>query len=1748
MLAWWARPPEGEGLHLYLARSPAWAAQDLGALPEDRAAGDLLLRAGREAIIGWSYPTTRTEMIQWVAAGSPWPAPQEEPFRAWRAYALDGRGWAAAWRAEEGLAILRPGKALSETIPLPPRSSLEALHFTLDARGGGHIAWAIREEPGVRGGIYYALAVSGTTPIQVWPRSRDVALSAGPDGTAHLAWVDEGTLYYASSVSWQAPLSVAQGLTGTNAFALAAGPQATAHLVWASDGQLWAVSSAQWERPNLLAEGVSSGRLMAAADAQGRLHVVWVSPGTPPVAHYLLVGAMPPQLQVTYPIEGETLSEETFTRAESNTPYGWLERVAFYLQEGKEGILYSLGEDRTGADGWALPLSLHGLRAGERYRVIALGTGRGGEILRAEGGWFRVQPPEAPVLRLYQTVEHSLRGQGTVWAWAPNGRPEIAALDLYAVPTRVSLCEKTVESSCSLGVPAYLGHYSLQGGGAAQRLTFPLEALQDGTYLLKARLEGAAEEQTLWISAPSHITVERTFPPSVEIVSPKGPFVNGERLLLTARATSPYRAVQRVDFYLERAVERETGVPSAAPTLLWVGSDQDGVDGWAAPLLVTPFWEGGPWYAWAVAYDDEGLSARARSVEPFTILGPRRAGLVWSLPAGGEPVQGIVPIEASLGQGEGPVAVDAYLLFEGALQHLGPLAEESNQWRRDWDTRALADGEYRLALLALYSDGWYDLLYSPALRVANASAGWSLAVQPDPSQEALRGDIAISITRQGEEVRIAPEVGESVPSEGASSSAIHLFLRDEAGRWLPVADGRWPGASGAEWRTVWNSRTVLDGEYTLIALIEGPNGAWARLERTVTIGNETPSIAFGPLRPIWQGRERLTWQIEHPAHRPITVTAYYSPEGTEQWLPIGRARPGEDSLLWDTRTVPDSMQGRLRLTACDGLHCASIVSSPIRVENVNEAPFVALLSPTSREPQTGRVNVSWDAWDPDGDEITLTLEFRRGNEPWSLLRSGLPASGRFAWEVDSLLPGDDYALRLTARDSRGAQSTASVEGLVIRRNAPPTVRLVWPNESVRLVDRTAILYQASDRDRDTLTVSLYYSDNGGQTWLPLAEGLENTGYYLWQVSFLPPGAQYRVRVVASDGLATMADESDGVFAIGAEEPPRVSLGVPSTPLRGLQILRWTINDPDRRGWRAQIALRPAGKALWLPLADVPASVGRWIWNTRPWGEGAYEVRLALYDPTSGTAEAPVAWDMKLVSVANPENSPPRVALLTPQGGERWDGLHEIVWQATDADTRVLTATVQISDDGGASWRVLTTADARRGWALWDTRAYPPSQHYLVRLAVNDGQAETSVRSAGPFAVAHRQAMPPEIVFASLDGMKGVKGRDLLSWRANDADGDPLWVTISVSEEAREAWTKVASRLANTGEHLLSVPLPDQPLWVRLTVEDGLYRVGYEWLAPPSLRPYVPPIEIALEAPQGGDLLSGLAEIRWRALVYPVEQAIALDFLLSADGGLTWEPLAHDLPNTGRYIWDTTTVPNGIYHLRLVLKGETFMTVYLSPPFEVRNVKRSPPTAAILSPRGGEVWAGMQEIRWRAEDADGDALTINLAYSTDRGETWEPLAFSLANTGSYVWDTTILPNCEEVWFRLSATDGMWTAWVVSAGPVAVRNPFVPTMRLFVEAPNGLWQGMQTISWRSTAPAGHTPRVTLYASINNGPWQVLARDLAPQGAWLWHTAQVPEGAQVRLRVISSVGAARGIDTRWEPILIRGNGRFRGPFYPR
>lgn len=103
---------------------------------------------------------------------------------------------------------------------------------------------------------------------------------------------------------------------------------------------------------------------------------------------------------------------------------------------------------------------------------------------------------------------------------------------------------------------------------------------------------------------------------------------------------------------------------------------------------------------------------------------------------------------------------------------------------------------------------------------------------------------------------------------------------------------------------------------------------------------------------------------------------------------------------------------------------------------------------------------------------------------------------------------------------------------------PPTVELSFPLAQDQLFKTQGperILWTANDPDdgqTELLNISLDFSGDGGSDWSEIVTDTENDGSYLWDVSSLPEGDGYLVRVTAVDETDRSARAvSGGTFSV-----------------------------------------------------------------------------------------------------------------------------------------------------------------------------------------------------------------------------------------------------------------------------------------------------------------------------------------------------------------------------------------------------------------------------------------------------------------------------------------------------------------------------------------------------------------------------------------------------------------------------------------
>ncbi len=210
------------------------------------------------------------------------------------------------------------------------------------------------------------------------------------------------------------------------------------------------------------------------------------------------------------------------------------------------------------------------------------------------------------------------------------------------------------------------------------------------------------------------------------------------------------------------------------------------------------------------------------------------------------------------------------------------------------------------------------------------------------------------------------------------------------------------------------------------------------------------------------------------------------------------------------------------------------------------------------------------------------------------------------------------------------------------------------------------------------------------------------------------------------------------------------------------------------------------------------------------------------------------------------------------------------------------------------------------------------------------------------------------------------------------------------------------------------------------------------------------------------------------------------------------PQSAEGQNQKEFTTYTLAVPRPETLARVVL-------LYDAQPLDERIASANAPTITLTTPAGGELIDNQSlTITWRASDADGDALTFNVDYSTDDGATWQKLAWDWSESALAVASAD-LPGSTQARIRVSANDGFLTTFAASE-PFTVTD-HAPVAIILTTELNHYYVGGQSILLEGTgydAEDGMLSDLTWYSDrdglLGTGPNLLLNADDLAEGTHL------------------------------------------------
>jgi hypothetical protein len=584
----------------------------------------------------------------------------------------------------------------------------------------------------------------------------------------------------------------------------------------------------------------------------------------------------------------------------------------------------------------------------------------------------------------------------------------------------------------------------------------------------------------------------------------------------------------------------------------------------------------------------------------------------------------------------------------------------------------------------------------------------------------------------------------------------------------------------------------------------------------------------------WSGTQTIVWTATDPdgPDQNLVIDLHFKRQGELFWTPIAAGLPNTGQYDWNTGQVPyDASDYLVRIRATDPDQYWDEDTSDSTFTIDNHGPNVELFVPNGGEWWFGTRDIRWyaaDSMGASGESIFVDVGYKQDFQPfWNLLVQDLlvPSqgdTGAYSWNTDQVPEGDQYRVKVQARDHVNHIAADSSDGtFAINREDPPEVRVLFPNGGEILDGTVTIRWTATDPDTaygDYLLMDVEFSPDGGGQWIGLQFGAPNTDSLAWNTAGLDDGNNYVIRVRGRDihGLTTV-DESDGPFTIfNHDRPPQVQLLYPNggEQLEGVVQVQWDASDPDTTlgdSLLVDLEASPDSGDTWVGLVEDTQDDGTWSWNTTEMEDSpSYLLRITVRDIRDSTATDLSDSTFSIFNL----NHAPVVDLIEPVGGEYWWGVRDIRWDAYDPDSLLgdtLVVSLWYSPDAGWQWLQLQDSIPDIGGWSWDTEEVSDDSLYMVKVQVWDITGETAIDYSDSTFVINQNEGPSLELLAPLGG-EILEGDEYVRWSATDPDvpfGDMLAIDLHYSADGGGTWLPLSLDRPNTGSWLWdTTPFPD----------------------------------------------------------------------------------------------------------------------------------------------------------------------------------------------------------------------------------------------------------------------------------------------------------------------------------------------------
>ncbi len=390
-------------------------------------------------------------------------------------------------------------------------------------------------------------------------------------------------------------------------------------------------------------------------------------------------------------------------------------------------------------------------------------------------------------------------------------------------------------------------------------------------------------------------------------------------------------------------------------------------------------------------------------------------------------------------------------------------------------------------------------------------------------------------------------------SEQPRLKEVQLYVSEDQGRtW------RYSASAAADQRS-FSFKADRDGLYWFAVRTKDTEGRFfpasldgAKPQLRVLVDTQLPSATLRPLPPKGE-QVGVEWEVRDENLDPLSLQLEYRTQNAGNWAPVLIEPQAVGQRYW-TPSVRGPLEVRLR--ARDKAENQATAQIPLSNQGSGAGtgdgarPRHNIVPPgaTVKVVNSTDISLNYSLEDVGPSGVSLVeLWYTIDGRSWQRYGEDPDKTSPFNMKVNG---EGTYGLTLVVRSGVGLGDKPPQPG------DPPQlwveVDLTKPVVQVLSVDAgrggeagtLTVTWTASDRHLAGQPISLFYAEQSGGDWKPIATGLDNTGRYVWRI---PPSTPYRflVRVEA-------ADRGGNLGVAETAKPVIVDLAQPKGRLLGIE--------------------------------------------------------------------------------------------------------------------------------------------------------------------------------------------------------------------------------------------------------------------------------------------------------------------------------------------------------------------------------------------------------------------------------------------------------------------------------------------------------------------------------------------------------------------------------------------------------------------